>query len=123
MNSVIGYCIMHSKKIVLNSHDLQEKSLGLRFDLPHLGEHATGFVIRFNGLPYAYINQCAHMPVELDWNQGEFFTSEKYFIVCATHGACYEPNTGHCVFGPCKGKQLQALPVVEENEQVIIWVE
>jgi nitrite reductase/ring-hydroxylating ferredoxin subunit len=114
---------MLNKKIVLNSMDLQEKSEGYRFDLPHLGEHATGFVIRFNGAPYAYINQCAHMPVELDWNQGEFFTSEKDFLVCATHGACYEPNTGHCVFGPCKGKQLQPLRVVEENEQVIIWCE
>ena len=30
------------------------------------------------------------MPVELDWNEGEFFTSpEKDFIICATHGACY----------------------------------
>lgn len=114
---------MLSKKIVLNSNDLQEKSQGLRFDLPHLGEHTSGFVIRFNGIPYAYINQCAHMPVELDWNQGEFFTSEKDFLICATHGACYEPNTGHCVFGPCKGKQLQPLRVAEENQQVIIWFE
>jgi nitrite reductase/ring-hydroxylating ferredoxin subunit len=114
---------MLSKTIVFDSNELQEKSRGLRFDLPHLGEHATGFVIRFNNKPHAYVNQCAHMPVELDWNEGEFFTSAKDFLICATHGACYVPDTGDCVFGPCKGKQLQALTVTEENDQVIIWLD
>lgn len=114
---------MHNKTIVFNSSDLHEKSRGLRFDLPHLGEHATGFVIRFEGKPRAYVNQCAHMPVELDWNEGEFFTLEKDFLICATHGACYEPSTGQCVFGPCKGKQLQVLKVVEESNQVLICLD
>jgi nitrite reductase/ring-hydroxylating ferredoxin subunit len=114
---------MPSKTIVFNSNDVQEKSRGLRFDLPHLGEHATGFVIRFEGKPHAYVNQCAHMPVELDWNEGEFFTVEKDFLICATHGACYEPDTGHCAFGPCKGKQLQVLVVKEENNQVFIHLD
>jgi nitrite reductase/ring-hydroxylating ferredoxin subunit len=114
---------MPSKKIVFNSSELQEKSRGLRFDLPHLGEHATGFVIRFDDQPHAYVNQCAHMPVELDWNEGDFFTLEKDLLICATHGACYMPDTGACVAGPCKGKQLQALKTTEENNQVIIWLD
>ena len=114
---------MPSKPIVFNSDDLQERSRGLRFDLPHLSEHATGFVIRFDQKPYAYVNQCAHMPVEMDWNEGEFFTAEKDFLICATHGACYEPETGDCVAGPCKGKKLQALKVTEENDQVTIHLD
>lgn len=114
---------MPSKTILFKSSDLQEKSRGLRFDLPHLGEHATGFVIRFEGKPYAYVNQCAHMPVELDWNEGEFFTIEKDFLICATHGACYIPDTGHCAFGPCKGKELQVLTVTEESDQVLIHLD
>ena len=114
---------MHDQTIVLKSSDLEEQSLGLRFDLPQLGEHATGFVIRFKSKAYAYVNQCAHMPVELDWNEGEFFTREKDFIICATHGACYVPDTGHCAFGPCKGKQLQVLKVTEESDQVFIHLD
>lgn len=111
---------MHKDSIVLNSHDLQEKSLGLRFDLPQLGAHRTGFAIRFEGKAYAYVNQCAHVPVELDWKEGEFFTINKDYLICATHGAHYAPESGQCVFGPCKGKQLQSLPVTEMNQQIII---
>lgn len=111
---------MPNDSIVFNSADLQEKSLGLRFSLPQLGEHATGFVIRFDNKPHAYINQCAHLPVELDWSEGEFFTRDKDFLICATHGAQYEADTGYCVYGPCKGKRLQSLPVTEKDDQVII---
>ncbi len=114
---------MPSKTIQFNSADLQEKSKGLRFNIPQLGEHATGFAIRYNDQVYAYVNQCAHMPVELDWNEGEFFTVAKDFLICATHGAHYEPNTGHCVYGPCKGKQLRPLTVTELNEQIIIHLD
>ncbi|MEO1957120.1 MAG: Rieske 2Fe-2S domain-containing protein [Methylophilaceae bacterium] len=114
---------MHNQTIVLESSDLQEQSLGLRFDLPQLGEHATGFVIRFKSKAYAYVNQCAHMPVELDWNEGDFFTADKTWIICATHGAQYAPETGRCIAGPCKGKQLQSLPVIEANNQVTIFLD
>jgi len=110
-------------KIVFDSHDLQEKSLGLRFKLPVLGEFASGFVIRYEGKAHAYINQCAHVPVELDWNEGQFFTVSKDYLICATHGAHYAPDTGYCVFGPCKGKSLQSLPVIEMNQQIIINIE
>ena len=114
---------MHEHTIKLNSHDLHEKALGLRFSLPVLGEFSTGFVIRYEGKAHAYVNQCAHVPVELDWNEGQFFTVNKDYLICATHGAHYEPSTGHCVFGPCKGQSLQSLPVVEMNQQIIINID
>lgn len=114
---------MRKNAIKFKSSDLQEKSLGLRFMLPHLGEHASGFVIRFKNKPYAYVNQCAHMPVELDWKEGEFFTVEKDFLICATHGAQYAPDTGDCVYGPCKGKKLQVLPVEEEGDEIVIHLD
>jgi nitrite reductase/ring-hydroxylating ferredoxin subunit len=114
---------MHKNTIVLDSNELHEKSLGLRFALPALGEFATGFVVRYHGKAHAYVNQCAHVPVELDWNQGEFFTMAKDYLICATHGAHYQPDTGHCVMGPCKGKSLQALPVTEQNHQITIHID
>ncbi|HSR02696.1 MAG TPA: Rieske 2Fe-2S domain-containing protein [Methylophilaceae bacterium] len=114
---------MLKKTIQFKSSDLQEKSTGLRFNLPHLGEHATGFVIRFDNKPYAYVNQCAHVPVELDWQEGEFFTSDKKLLICATHGASYEPDTGCCVYGPCKGKRLQPLCVTEQDDAITIHLE
>ena len=70
--------------IIFKSEDLHNEAQGLRFELSALGEFATGFVVRYHGKPYAYVNQCAHVPVELDWNQGDFFTAQKDYIICAT---------------------------------------
>jgi nitrite reductase/ring-hydroxylating ferredoxin subunit len=109
--------------VIFKSEELQDESTGLRFALPALGELATGFVVRFHGRPYAYVNKCAHVPVELDWNPGEFFTAQKDYLICATHGAHYQPDTGFCVMGPCKGKRLKAIQVVEQNQQIIINID
>lgn len=112
--------VLQNDTVIFNSEALQDQAKGLRFPLPALGEFATGFVVRFHGKPYAYVNQCAHVAVELDWNEGEFFTSQKDYLICATHGAHYRPDTGFCVMGPCKGKSLKIIPVIEQNQQIII---
>ena len=112
--------VLQNDTVIFNSEELQDQAKGLRFPLPALGEFATGFVVRFHGKPYAYVNQCAHVAVELDWNEGEFFTSQKDYLICATHGAHYRPDTGFCVMGPCKGKSLKVIPVIEQNQQIII---
>ena len=109
-----------AETVVFNSDALQEQAQGLRFALPALGEFATGFVVRFHGKAYAYVNQCAHVAVELDWNQGDFFSNDKDYLVCATHGAHYRPDNGFCVMGPCKGKSLKMLAVIEQNQEIII---
>ncbi|CAN4270905.1 {NirD} Ferredoxin subunits of nitrite reductase and ring-hydroxylating dioxygenases [Methylophilaceae bacterium] len=114
---------MQKHTIVLNSYDLVEKALGIRFALPQLGELVTGFTVRYHGKAYAYVNKCAHVPIELDWKQGEFFTVDKDYLICATHGAHYAPDTGYCVMGPCKGKSLQALHLTEQNNQITIHLE
>jgi nitrite reductase/ring-hydroxylating ferredoxin subunit len=107
-------------RVIFNSDDLLNAGKGLRFAMPALGEFASGFVVRFHGKPYAYVNQCAHVSVELDWNEGEFFNTQKDYLICATHGAHYQPDTGFCVMGPCKGKRLKQLAVTEQDQQVII---
>jgi nitrite reductase/ring-hydroxylating ferredoxin subunit len=106
--------------VVLSSADLEDGGKGLRFPLPALGPYVTGFVIRFKGVPYAYVNQCAHVSVEWDWNEGDFFTAQQDFLICSTHGAHYRPDNGFCVIGPCKGKSLKPLQVIEQNGQIII---
>jgi nitrite reductase/ring-hydroxylating ferredoxin subunit len=93
---------------------------GLRFPVTAFGEDATAFVIRYGQQAYAYLNRCAHVPMELDWNEGEFFESSGLYLMCATHGALYEPETGHCAGGPCRGGKLQPLRVVERDHQ-IFW--
>ncbi|MDP2152470.1 MAG: Rieske 2Fe-2S domain-containing protein [Methylotenera sp.] len=106
--------------IVIESSAVQEGGKGVRFPLPALGEFVTGFVVRFNQLPYAYVNQCAHVSVELDWTEGEFFTPQGDYLICATHGAHYRPDNGFCVMGPCKGKSLKPVELIEQNQKIII---
>lgn len=114
---------MKSGRIICTSPELAEKSTGVRFSLPELGQHVTGFAVRFDGKVYAYVNRCAHVPVELDWNEGEFFDAGRSYLVCATHGALYAPDTGYCEMGPCKGLNLQAIEVVELDNRIMINVE
>ena len=61
----------------------------------------------------AYINRCAHLALELDWDRGVFFDVDQNHLICATHGALYAAATGDCISGPCSGSGLGALKVLE----------
>lgn len=104
------------------STDLVDGGLGVRFDVGiDLGERvepATGFVIRHRGVARAWLNQCRHVPMELDWIEGRFFDPLGQVLLCSTHGAQYEPDTGLCIAGPCVGQRLRALDVVEIDATV-----
>ena len=109
-----------TQRIICLSEELEERGRGVRFQLPELDERATGFAIRFNGVVYAYVNRCAHLPVELDWNEGDFFNITQDYLICATHGAQYQPSNGGCVAGPCRGGKLRQLKVYEQDNQVLL---
>jgi nitrite reductase/ring-hydroxylating ferredoxin subunit len=79
------------------------------------GQKQQAFIVRFDGVPRAYLNQCGHVPVELDWLEGEFFDDSRLYLICSTHGALYDPASGRCVGGRCAGRGLKPLPVVERE--------
>lgn len=91
---------------------------GVRFPVIAGTDPTTGFVVRYDGKVYGYLNRCAHVPIELDWNEGEFFESSGLYLMCATHGAVYLPDSGLCAGGPCKGRSLHPITVWEEGQQV-----
>ncbi|UUZ52967.1 Rieske 2Fe-2S domain-containing protein [Massilia sp. H-1] len=94
---------------------MAEGGRGVRFAVSAFGDKATGFVVRYGGQAYAYLNRCAHVPIELDWAEGEFFESSGLYLMCSTHGAIYVPDSGFCAGGPCKGARLRPIAVREEN--------
>ncbi|WP_338845333.1 Rieske 2Fe-2S domain-containing protein [Massilia sp. W12] len=94
---------------------------GLRFDLMAGGDKASGFVVRYHGKLYAYLNRCQHVPIELDWEAGQFFESGKRFIMCSTHGAIYQPESGQCAGGPCRGGRLRQLQI-QEQDGAVYWL-
>lgn len=106
--------------LICDSSDIAEGGLGKRFPVMVRGDDTTGFVVRYGGTVYGYLNRCAHVPVELDWTEGEFFESSGLYLMCATHGAVYSPDTGKCEGGPCTGAHLRKIMTVE-REGRIYW--
>jgi nitrite reductase/ring-hydroxylating ferredoxin subunit len=94
---------------------LEEGGKGVRFPVTAGGEDTTGFVVRYGGSVYGYLNRCAHVPIELDWAEGEFFESSGLYLMCSTHGAIYDPETGRCAGGPCRGGRLRPVTVIERD--------
>ncbi len=109
-----------TQRLICASSDLAEGGRGVRFEVAADNAIASAFVVRFAGRAYAYLNQCGHTPMELDWKPGEFFDSSRLYLICATHGALFDPASGACLGGPCNGRGLRPLDVVEEDGRVFL---
>lgn len=106
--------------VICNSTELEEGGRGVRFEVDRAGRKTSAFVVRHQGKPRAYLNQCGHVGVELDWNEGAFFDADAVYLICSTHGALYDPATGRCVAGKCNGKGLVPLDVTEQNGRIYL---
>lgn len=100
------------------SSELEDGGRAFVFDVEEHGRPARAFVLRHGGAVVAYLNRCAHVPAEMDWQEGQFLDADRRFILCSIHGASYEPHTGRCVGGPCGRGRLTALSVTEEAGRV-----
>jgi nitrite reductase/ring-hydroxylating ferredoxin subunit len=105
-------------QFLCRSDELIERGKGVGFDVMLWRQSARGFALRIDGRVVAYINRCAHVPTELDWNPGEFLDAERTTIVCAVHGAQYSPASGHCLGGPCGRGRLMPVTVSESGGEV-----
>ena len=106
--------------VVADASDIPHGS-SRKFQLECGGKTIDGFVVNFKGRFYAYNNRCCHIPIALDWVENEFFTRDNRLLICLTHGATYEPNTGLCTDGPCPGEYLDVIPVAVKQGQVIVY--
>jgi len=91
-----------------------------KFMLEIDGREEECFVVNVAGTLHAYVNRCLHVPMTLDWVENQFFTEDRRYIQCATHGACFEPDTGECVSGPPCGKYLIRVPVTVRGDDVVV---
>ena len=106
------------ERLICASDSLLDSGRATRFEVEYFGERAAAFALRFRGSVYAYVNRCAHMPMELDWREGEFFDSGGRDLICSTHGATYEASSGKCLGGPCGGTPLVRLRIEERDGKV-----
>jgi nitrite reductase/ring-hydroxylating ferredoxin subunit len=89
-----------------------------KFLLECAGREVAGFLANVGGALHAWVNRCRHVAMEMDWVENQFFTEDKQFLQCATHGALYVPETGECVAGPPCGKSLYRVPLRIEGDTV-----
>jgi len=106
--------------VICSSEVLEVGGLGVRFEVVGESDTWPAFVVRHSQGLAAYINRCAHLALELDWNRGHFFDVDQFHLICATHGALYTADTGECVSGPCNGSGLDMLKVVETEGTVYL---
>ena len=91
-----------------------------RFELKLDGRAVAGFLVNHGGRHRAYVNRCPHAGTPLDWWPNEFLTEAGFSVVCATHGAVFDPDTGICTEARCPGARLERLPVLRDGEDLVV---
>ncbi len=102
-----------------NSADLLDGGPAVPFDVSFGGQICRAFVIRYQGQVHAYLNRCAHVAMEMDWQPNRFFDDSGRWLLCSTHGAVYQPDTGACADGPCRGGLVKIS--LTERAGVVHW--
>ena len=102
-----------------HSRDLVDGGQGVSFDVNYAGQTCRAFAIRYQGRAHAYLNRCTHVAMEMDYQEGRFFDDTGRWLLCATHGAAYAPDTGDCVGGPCQGGLVKVR--LSEQDGMVHW--
>jgi nitrite reductase/ring-hydroxylating ferredoxin subunit len=110
-------------RLICSSQELVDAGQGFRFVVKRYEREVPAFAIRFHGRVHAYLNECGHVPAELDWQPGEFFDDSKLYLICSIHGALYAPESGRCLGGRCQGKGLKPLKIQEIDGQIFLQLE
>jgi nitrite reductase/ring-hydroxylating ferredoxin subunit len=90
------------------------------FTFKRKGYEVEGFVIHLEAGWFAYLNQCQHWPIPLDYGDGDFFDERVDRIRCKSHGATYRPDSGECDAGPCQRAHLVRYEVQVDGDDLII---
>jgi nitrite reductase/ring-hydroxylating ferredoxin subunit len=109
-----------NQRCICASDELVDGGRGVCFVVNRNDVSEAAFAVRFRGRVHAYLNRCAHLAVELDWQPGEFFDVSGLYLICATHGALYDPESGRCLGGSCNGEGLRAVSVIEDCGRVFL---
>jgi nitrite reductase/ring-hydroxylating ferredoxin subunit len=89
------------------------------FEVVYMGQNCRAFAVRHGGVAQAYLNRCTHVPMEMDWQPNQVFDATGRWLLCATHGALYRPDTGACAGGPCRGGLVKIQ--LQERDGVVHW--
>lgn len=69
------------------------------------------FITQRDGMFYAYLNSCPHLGTNLEFQENQFLDMDNEYIICSTHGALFQVDSGDCIFGPCQGDHLTSVEI------------
>jgi nitrite reductase/ring-hydroxylating ferredoxin subunit len=76
------------------------------------GSRVKAFVLRHEGCLYAYWDACPHYGgTPMAWKTNAYLNAAGDRIVCASHGAEFDIETGLCVHGAALGRALTPAPI------------
>ncbi len=79
------------------------------------------FLVRAGDSVYGYENACPHLGSPLEFHPDRFLNAEGTHIICATHGALFEIDSGHCISGPCAGDRLTPIALELAADGTVVW--
>ncbi len=79
-----------------------------------------GLLVRTGDAVNGYVNYCPHAGHPLNFLPDRFLTPDGRAILCLSHGAVFEKETGTCVIGPCFGESLKRVPLRIESGYVML---
>lgn len=82
--------------------------------------YAELLLVRVRDRVYAYRNRCPHTGAPMEWQPDVFLDRSASHIQCGLHGALFRIHDGHCIFGPCAGRTLEAVRVEIQSGWVML---
>lgn len=107
------------ERVICRLADLEEH--GARAFSVGGGDWPTrGFVVRVGSGVRGYLNRCPHAGHPLNLLPDRFLTPDRALILCSSHGALFDKESGLCLAGPCPGRSLAPIPLVVVGGLVLL---
>lgn len=77
------------------------------------------FLVRHGDTIRGWLDSCPHVLAPLEMEEDRFLDLTGGYILCAMHGAHFDPISGECVMGPCPGRRLTRWEIRIEDGMVV----
>jgi nitrite reductase/ring-hydroxylating ferredoxin subunit len=77
------------------------------------------FLLARDGAVVAYLNDCPHRHLPLNFHPDRFLDPEGAHILCTNHIALFRIEDGYCIEGPCPGRWLTPVAVRVDGGRVL----
>jgi len=111
---------MNSQLVPLPTLDLLENNSTKSVQISELATPLDIILIHHIGEHYAYVDQCPHFGVCLNWQPDQYFDRDHQYLQCSTHGALFKIDSGLCIYGPCHGDSLKPVQLIRTKNKYYV---